>query len=145
MAALALPASAASTTERMSLLPARPLSPDWRVSRESRAPRGPPAPPRKTREDRSRAPARGARAEAGHLRQLRPLPRNRAEAEHGCRIMQRRQRVQPFNGPDDLVVDQHGLGETLPAVHHAVADGVEPTVPQCLVNGGVHLLQGLRM
>ncbi|CAH0326407.1 hypothetical protein SRABI128_05314 [Microbacterium sp. Bi128] len=57
--------------------------------------------------------------------------------------MQRGERVQPLNGPGDLVVDQHRLGEALPAVHHAVADGIQHAVPQGVVDGGVHLLQRL--
>ena len=39
--------------------------------------------------------------------------------------MQRREGDALFNGAHDLVVDQHGGGELLTAVDHAVTDGVD--------------------
>jgi hypothetical protein len=56
-----------------------------------------------------------------------------------------RERVEPFNCPGDLVIDEHGLGEAFPAVHDAVADGVQLPLPQRRVDVGVHLFQGFGM
>jgi hypothetical protein len=80
--------------------------------------------------------------EHGHLRHVRPFLRDGADAEHVGGVVQRRQRVEPFDGTGDLVVDQHGLAEPLAAVHHPVPHRVQLPVPQHLMDGRVHLLEG---
>ena len=83
--------------------------------------------------------------EHGHLRHLRPLLGDGADAQHVGGVVQRGQRVEPLDGAGDLVVDQHGLAEPLAAVDHAVPHGVQLPVTQHLVDGGVHQLEGLGM
>ena len=83
--------------------------------------------------------------EHGHLRHVRPLLRDGADAQHVGGVVQRGQRVEPFDGAGDLVVDQHGLAEPLAAVHHAVPHGVQLPAAQHLVDGRVHQLERLRM
>ena len=59
--------------------------------------------------------------------------------------MQRRERVEPLNGPGDLAVDEHRLGKAFPAMHDAVAHGLQHQFPQRRVDVRVHLFQGLRV
>jgi hypothetical protein len=81
--------------------------------------------------------------EHGHLRHVRPLLCDGADAEHVGRVVQRRQRVEPLDGAGDLVVDEHRLAEPLPAVHHAVPHSIQLPVAKHLVDGCVHLLKCL--
>jgi hypothetical protein len=80
-----------------------------------------------------------------HLRHVRPLPRDGPDAQHVGRVVQGRQRVEPLDGAGDLVVDQDRLGEPLTAVHHPVPHGGQLQAAQLLVDGGVHLLERLRV
>ena len=74
----------------------------------------------KIRVGRQRVVKRGV--EHGHVRRGREHPARLSDAGDIHRIVQRRERVQAFHLRENRVIDHHRLGESLAAMHHAMAD-----------------------
>ena len=80
--------------------------------------------------------------EHGNLRQVWPGVEGGAHTLHVRGVVQRRERGQCINLVDHLLVEQHGVGELLGTLHHAVADSLQFAAVQNVFKLVSHHVQG---